>query len=72
MSVLNNIVGGLPEFTDDPVDRLAHTLAAFSDSPDDDWVIRATSNVIPGHPVTGLAWGDLRALLRQLRPGNGD
>lgn len=72
MSVLHNIAAALPEFTDDPVDRLAHTLAAYADSSGGDWAIRATSNAVPEYPVTGLTWDDLRAILAQLRPSGVD
>lgn len=68
MSRLHNTAASLPEFTDDPVDRLAHTLAAYaSTAPDDRWAIEATRNAIPGRDITGITWGDLRALLEQLR-----
>ncbi|WP_280502043.1 hypothetical protein [Nocardia farcinica] len=63
MGILHNIGASLPDFTGDPVDRLAHTLAAYSESADDAWAVEATRNVVPGHDTTGLTWGDLRALL---------
>ena len=59
-------VAQFPPFSDDPVDRLRHTLAAFADTPDDRQLVTATANV-PGMPEwTGLTWGDLRALLAKL------
>lgn len=67
MSRLYNEAASLPEFTDDPVQRLAHTLAAYQDSDGDHWALRATSNAIPGHRVTGITWGDLRQLLQRLQ-----
>lgn len=51
-----------------PRAALAHTLAAYADNPHDNWAIRATSNAIPGHQVTGITWGDLRQLLQRLQP----
>lgn len=55
----------LPEWTDDPVDRLRHTLKAFEGSPDEAWALVATSNAIPGISHTGLTWGDLRMILAE-------
>ncbi|MFR9773111.1 hypothetical protein [Nocardia asiatica] len=62
-----NIAARLPEFNDDPVQRLAHTVAAYTNRTDDDWVVIATRNAIPGHFTTGITWGDLRALLARLQ-----
>lgn len=56
----------LPPFTDDPVDRLRHTLAAYPNEAGDAWAISATSNFVPDHRRTGLTWGDLRSLLARL------
>lgn len=67
MTRLHNLAANLPEFTDDPADRLAHTLAAYADRPDNDWALTATQNAIPGQDTTGITWGDLRALLNQLQ-----
>lgn len=67
MSRLYNVAASLPEFTDDPVDRLAHTLAAYENRADSDWAIHATRNAIPGQDWTGITWGDLRALLQRLQ-----
>ncbi|MFC8531964.1 hypothetical protein [Nocardia sp. NPDC057227] len=68
MSLLHNLAADLPEFNDDPTQRLAHTLAAYNDSADEAWAIRATGGrVVHGHDVTGITWGDLRALLAQLQ-----
>ena len=51
----------------DPVERLRHTLAIYEGQiTDDEWVIRATSNVYGPGVTTGLTWGDLRALLAKL------
>lgn len=63
MSQLYNLAASLHEFTDDPVDRLAHTLGAYTEKPNEEWVAIATRNLIPGHDTTGFTWGDLRALL---------
>lgn len=50
-----------------PADRLLHTIAVFSDDVDDDqYAITATSNYIPGHRRTGVTWGDLKAIAREL------
>jgi hypothetical protein len=62
-----NIAARLPEFNDDPVQRLVHTVAAYTNRTDDDWVVIATRNAIPGHYTTGITWGDLRALLARLQ-----
>lgn len=67
MSRLYNFAASLPEFTDDPVDRLAHTIAAYANRADSDSALDATRNAIPGHDWTGITWGDLRSLLAQLR-----
>lgn len=53
----------LPPFTNDPIDRLRHTLAAFPTKPDEELAIMATSNALPDWAQTGMTWGDLRALL---------
>lgn len=51
-----------PQPNDDPLVRLDHVLDVFADSKDDKFVIRATSNVYGPEVVTGLTWGDLRAI----------
>lgn len=63
---LDEFVAGLPAFTDNPVDRLRHTVAAYADSADFSVVLTATSAAILGQPWTGLTHGDLRALLAPL------
>jgi len=51
----------------DPVKRLKHTLDMFDgDTIDGAWAIRATSNMYSKGEVTGLTWGDLKALLARL------
>ncbi len=51
----------------DPVARLRHTLEIYgNDVRDDEWAIRATSGMYPEGGVTGLTWGDLRALAERL------
>jgi hypothetical protein len=57
---------GLPEWSDDPVDRLRHTVAAFEASRGDEMPIIATSNVAGLPPRTGLTWDDLRDILALL------
>ena len=67
MASKTSIAASLPEFTEDPVDRLRHTLAAYPDTQADGWAVRATGGgVVPGHDVTGLTWGDLREILKRL------
>ena len=58
----------LPPFSDDPVRRLAHTLAALESAPDDRHAVDATTGLADlfGQNWTGLTVGDLRALLRLL------
>ncbi|MEW1895969.1 hypothetical protein [Streptomyces albidoflavus] len=41
---------------------LAHTLATFADEPDSGMAVVATRNQPVRGAVTGLTWGDLRAL----------
>jgi hypothetical protein len=65
-------IEALPRFTDDPVDRLAHTLAVYDpeSTPDDRVAITATSGwrLYPeGVNWTGLTFGDLRAILERVR-----
>ena len=38
----------LPVWTDDPLDRLRHTVAVYAALPDDEWAVRATGNFVPG------------------------
>lgn len=52
----------LPEPGDFPLRHLRHTVAAFADSGDDEWVQVATGGIYP-HGHTGLTWGDLRLIL---------
>jgi hypothetical protein len=60
------VANHLPPYTDDPADRLRHTVAAFRDLPDTQMAILATFGAVLGHPVTGLTWGDLRAIANRL------
>ena len=47
----------------DPLwEPVAHTLAVYADTPDEAYVIVATSNVYGKGVTTGLTWGDLRRL----------
>jgi hypothetical protein len=55
---------GEPPF--DVTTSLRHTLDVFADSPDDSFVVRATSNKFDDGVTTGLTWGDLRYLATQL------
>ncbi|MEV7840246.1 hypothetical protein AB0O77_23910 [Streptomyces albidoflavus] len=45
-----------------PREALAHTLATFADEPDSAMAVVATRNQPVRGAVTGLTWGDLRAL----------
>ncbi|MFE6716787.1 hypothetical protein ACFVDU_04265 [Streptomyces albidoflavus] len=45
-----------------PREALAHTLAAFADEPDSTMAVVATRNIPVRGAVTGLTWGNLRAL----------
>lgn len=67
MSHPHDLAAELPEFTDDPAARLAHTLAAYANRSDNDWALIATNGLNPGHDTTGITWGDLRTLLDQIR-----
>lgn len=49
-----------------PEQALAHVLCAFAQEPDDTFVLRATSGIYGEGVVTGLTYGDLRAIQRQL------
>jgi hypothetical protein len=49
-----------------PAEALAHVLCAFAQQPDDAFVITATSNIYGEGVRTGLTYGDLRAIQRQL------
>jgi hypothetical protein len=57
-----------PKFTDNPVDRLKHTLAAYKGVPDNRQVLTATGNLslYGTHDWTGLTYGDLRAIAELL------
>lgn len=46
----------------DPSDPVAHTLAVYADTPNEQFVIIATSNVYGDKVTTGMTWGDLRRL----------
>jgi hypothetical protein len=49
-----------------PAEALAHVLCAFAQEPDEAFVITATSNLYGKGVRTGLTYGDLRAIQRQL------
>lgn len=55
-------------YTNDPVQRLGHTLEVFAAQSDDDWVTVATSGYgsVLGADRTGITWGDLRAIYRHM------
>lgn len=52
----------------DPVRRLAHVLEIYADQPDDAWAVRATQGAYGPDVVTGLTFGDLRALANRTFP----
>ncbi|MEU2313089.1 hypothetical protein [Streptomyces albidoflavus] len=49
-----------------PREALAHVLATFADEPDTGMAVVATRNQPVRGAVTGLTWGDLRALAAEL------
>ena len=55
-----------PHPGDDPVTCLAHVLDLFAESPDDEFVVIATSSIYGDGEKTGLTWADLRALAARL------
>ncbi|MGN2640679.1 hypothetical protein ACTD5D_31810 [Nocardia takedensis] len=63
-------LAALPAWSDDPLERLVHTLAAATDRAPDEWALHATgcSHPGPGQPArTGVTWGDLQALADELQ-----
>jgi hypothetical protein len=50
----------------DPVARLRHVLDLYPNRPDDDFVFEATYNQYSAGETTGLTFGDLRAIARQI------
>ncbi|MEW2147723.1 hypothetical protein AB0909_00555 [Streptomyces albidoflavus] len=52
-----------------PREALAHTLATFADEPDTGMAVVATRNQPVRGAVTGLTWGDLRALAAEVQAG---
>jgi hypothetical protein len=55
---------GVPRPDGTAYGNLAHALALFTDSPDDDLVLMATSGIYGER--TGLTYGDLRALKEEI------
>lgn len=49
-----------------PADALAHVLRVFAQQPDDAMVITVTDSIYGDGIRTGLTFGDLRAIQRQL------
>ena len=74
MSDQEEFVKSLPPFTDDVVNRLRHTVAAFADQMVDtggeNWALIATMGWErhTGSMITGLTFNDLRALLEIISP----
>jgi hypothetical protein len=61
-------LAALPPWTEDPLERLEHTLAAHADANGDAQALYATTCSLPGLPTwTGITWNDLRALAADLR-----
>ncbi|MFE3049551.1 hypothetical protein ACFXIY_21165 [Streptomyces albidoflavus] len=52
-----------------PRESLAHVLAVFADEPDSGMAVVATRNTPTRGAVTGLTWGDLRALAAEVQAG---
>lgn len=50
----------------DPIARLRHALDIYTDAPDDRIVIQATSGIYSSGEITGLTFGDLRAIAAQI------
>lgn len=59
----HEIAATYPMPGDSPTERLAHTLAIFSDEPDTMQVLMATHNVYGDGVWTGITLGDLRGLV---------
>lgn len=53
---------------DDPLGHVAHTLSAFPNAADDEYVVMATSGVYGDDVRTGMTWGDLRAVYNMAAP----
>lgn len=58
-----------PHTPTSPREALAHTLATFADEPDTGMAVVATRNQPVRGAVTGLTWGDLRALAAEVQAG---
>lgn len=56
------VLNAWPTPPDNPTDALKHVLSLFDDTPDDDFVVVATSGIYGPGVRTGLTWGDLRAI----------
>lgn len=55
-----------PHPGDDPGARLRHTLDVYADRADDTFLAEASRNLYGQGEVTGLTWGDLRAIAAQI------
>lgn len=49
-----------------PVEALKHVVSIFADEADDVMVVLATRNIYGKGVATGLTWGDLRAILKEI------
>lgn len=66
MSFASDTARDHPHPGEDPVARLRHTLDLLKGRSDEEFVVRATSNVYSDGEVTGLTWGALRTLADRL------
>lgn len=67
MSLRDDTIRDHPHPGTDPVARLRHVVDVYeSDVRDEDWAVRATSGIYSDGEVTGLTWGDLKALADRL------
>ncbi|NKY60421.1 hypothetical protein [Nocardia flavorosea] len=69
-SVLDKIGTRIPHPSNDraaAANRLAHVVAAYTGKPDNEFVVTATRKAIHGFDSPGVTWGDLRALLAEVR-----
>lgn len=64
-----DMINKYPQPGDEPRERLAHVNSMFGDDNDvtpAGWAIQASSNLYGQGVKTGLTWGDLRALEREM------
>lgn len=69
---IKDMIAKYPQPGDSPVERLAHVNAMFADDTDvtpAGWAIQATSNLYGEGVRTGITYGDLRAIEREIEFG---